>query len=175
MKKYSIVIYPAELLGEIKRIKQGLKSLIGWFNSVNSLAHFTISEFEADENQLEKVKQEVSKLIVNWQKKVILLNSFDSFTSGAFYVKPDEDSSLYLKALFKAIAVKVKEIIPNAYICTTPHLSIGRRLSEEQLQVAKDTFTSYSNSFLCDGVMIREFNPIRKQYDLKEFLRETVK
>jgi hypothetical protein len=49
--------------------------------------------------------------------------------------------------------------------------TIGRKLSEEQLQVAKDTFTSYTNSFFCDGVMIREFNPIRKQYDLKEFLR----
>ena len=171
MKKYSIVIHPAELLDEIKKIKQDLKSLIGWYSSVNALAHFTICEFWADENKLEKVKQEVSKLIVNWQKKVIVLTSFDSFTRRAFYVKPDKDSSLYLKALFKAIAVKVKEIIPNACICTTPHLSIGRRLSEEQLQVAKDYFTTYSNSFICEGVMIREFNPVRKQYDLKEFLR----
>ena len=171
MKKYSIVVHPTELLDDIKKIKQDLKSLIGWFSSVNALAHFTICEFEADENQLERVKQEVSKLIVNWQKKVIVLTSFDCYNNGAFYVKPDENSSLYLKALFKAIAVKAKEIIPNAYICTTPHLSIGRRLSEEQLQVAKDTFTSYSNSFLCDGVMLREFYPVRKQYDLKEFLR----
>ncbi|MGN0003252.1 MAG: 2'-5' RNA ligase family protein [Sphingobacterium composti] len=170
MKKYSIVIHPAELLGVIKRINQGLKSLIGWYSSVNALAHFTICEFCADETQFESVKQEVSKLIVNWHKDVILLNSFDSFTSGAFYVKPDENSSLYLKALFKAIAVKVKEIIPDAYICTTPHLSIGRRLNKEQLQVAKDTFTTYSSSFLCDGVMLREFNPVRKQYDLKEFI-----
>ncbi|WP_160068138.1 hypothetical protein [Sphingobacterium bovisgrunnientis] len=122
MKKYSILIHPAELLDEIKRIKQGLKSLIGWYSGVNALAHFTICEFWADETQFERVKHEVSKLTVNWYKDVILLNSFDTFTSGAFYVKPDEDSSLYLKALFKAIAVKVKEIIPNAYICTTPHL-----------------------------------------------------
>lgn len=170
MKKYSIVVHPAELLDDIKKIKQDLKSLIGWYSSVNALAHFTICEFKADETQFENVKQEVSQLIANWQKKVILLNSFESFTSGAFYIKPDDDSSLYLKALFKAIAVKVKEIIPDAYICTTPHLSIGRRLNEEQLQVAKDTFTTYSNSFLCDGVMIREFNPVRKQYDLKEYI-----
>lgn len=171
MKKYSIVIHPAELLGEIKRIKQGLKSLIGWYSSVNALAHFTICKFEIDESQLEKVKHEISKLIVNWKKEVIRLNSYDSFRGGAFYIKPDEESSLYLKALFKAIAVKVKEIIPDAYICTTPHLSIGRKLNEEQLQIAKTNFPNYSNSFLCDGVMIREFNPKRKQYDLKEFLR----
>lgn len=55
MKKYSIVIHPEELLDEIKRIKQGLKSIIDWFSSVNALAHFTICEVEADINQLEKV------------------------------------------------------------------------------------------------------------------------
>ena len=171
MKKYSIVVHPAELLDEIKKIKQDLKSLIGWYSSVNALAHFTICEFQSDEMQLEKVKQEVFKLIVNWQKKVIHLNSFDSYTSGAFYIKQDEDCSIYLQDLFNAVGSKVKEIIPDVYICTTPHLSIGRRLNQEQLQVAKDTFTTYSNSFLCDGVMIREFNPVRKQYDLKEFIR----
>lgn len=110
-------------------------------------------------------------LIANWQKEVISLNSFDSFTNGAFYIKPNEESSLYLKALFKTIAIKVKEIIPDAYICTTPHLSIGRRLNEEQLQIAKTNFTMFSNSFLCEGVMIREFNLMRKQYDLKEFIK----
>lgn len=75
-----------------------------------------------------------------------------------------------MQELLKAVGTKVKEIIPEAYTCTTPHLSIGRRLNEEQLEVAKRTFTSYTNSFICDGVMIREFNPMRKQYDLKEFI-----
>lgn len=56
MSKYSIVVHPSELLDEIKRIKLGLKSLIGWYSSVNALAHFTICEFLADETQLEKVK-----------------------------------------------------------------------------------------------------------------------
>lgn len=171
MKKYSIVIHPFELLDDIKRIKQDLKSLIGWYSSVNALAHFTICEFWADENQLNKVKEEVAKLVVNWQKEIVFLESFDSFKSGAFYIKPDKDSSLYLQELLKAVGEKVKGIIPNVYICYNPHLSIGRKLDENQLQIARENFTSYSNSFLCEGVMIREFNPMRKQYDLKEFIR----
>ena len=147
-----------------------MKSLIGWYSSVNALAHFTICEFWANKELLAKVKQEITKLIANWSKEVVTLNSFDAFKGGAFYIKPDGDFSLYLKVLFKTIAVKVKEIIPEAYICTTPHLSIGRQLNEEQLEVAKRTFTSYTNSFICNGVMIREYNPMRKQYDLKEFI-----
>ncbi|MBD1428023.1 MULTISPECIES: 2'-5' RNA ligase family protein [Sphingobacterium] len=141
MKKYSIVVHPAELLDEIKKIKQGLKSLIGWYSSVNALAHFTICEFWADEIQLYKVKKEVSKLVATWTIRFIILDSFDAFKGGAFYIRPDEDSSLYLQELLKAVGTKVKEIIPEAYTCTTPHLSIGRRLNEEQLEVAKRTFT----------------------------------
>lgn len=171
MKKYSIVVHPAELLDEIKKIKQDLKSVIGWYSSVNALAHLTICEFHANEIQLTKVKQEVAQLIKNWQKELVFLNSFDAFKGGAFYIKPHQDSSLYLQELFKAVGLKVKEIIPETYTCRTPHLSIGRRLNDGQLEVAKSTFTSYSNSFLCDGIMIREFNPMRKQYDLKEFIQ----
>jgi hypothetical protein len=171
MKKYSIVVHPAELLDEIKKIKQDLKSLIGWYSSVNALAHFTICEFRADEELLAKVRQEVTKLIANWRKEVVFLNSFDAFEGGAFYIKPDEYSSMYLQELLKAVGSKVKEIIPKVYTCTNPHLSIGRRLNEEQMEVAKTNLTTYSNSFLCEGVMIREFNAMRKQYDLKEFIQ----
>lgn len=171
MKKYSIVVHPAELLNEITKIKQDLKAMIGWYSSVNALAHFTICEFFADEEQITEMKQKIAKLIINWKKEVVQLTSFDSFHKGTFYIKPDEASSLYLKALFKAIAIKVKEIIPEAFTCTTPHMSIGRGLNEKQLEIAKTNFNNYLNSFVCDGVMIREFNPIRKQYDLKEFIR----
>lgn len=91
-----------------------------------SLAHFKICEFFADEEQITEMKQKVAKLIVNWKKEVVQLTSFDSFNKGTFYIKSDEASSLYLKALFRVIAIKVKEIIPEALTCTTPHMSIGR-------------------------------------------------
>jgi len=97
MKKYSIVVHPAELLDEIKKIKQCLKSLIGWYSSVNALAHITICEFWANEELLAKVKQEITKLIANWSKEVVTLNSFDAFKGGAFYVKPDENSVFICK------------------------------------------------------------------------------
>lgn len=171
MKKYSIVVHPEELLDDIKKIKQDLKSLIGWYSSVNALAHLTICEFWADDIQLMQVKEELTKLIAGWRREVVSLDSYDAFRGRAFYIKPDEYSSLYLQELLKAVGDKVKEILIGAHICTTPHLTIGRKLNEEQLEVAKRTFTSYHNSFLCNGVMIREFNPIRMQYDLKEFLR----
>lgn len=96
MKKYSIVVHPEELLDDIKKIKQDLKSLIGWYSSVNALAHLTICEFWADDIQLMQVKEELTKLIAGWRTEVVSLDSYDAFRGRAFYIKPDEYSSLYL-------------------------------------------------------------------------------
>lgn len=171
MKKYSMVIYPYTLVKEIMQIKQELKALVGWYHSVNAEAHFTICEFFADEDDLFQIKEEVTNLITKWRKQIIRFESFDSYEGGAFYLKPDEPSNIYLEELFKSIGYKVKAIIPNAYVCTSPHLSIGRKLDKNKLSIAKKTFTSYASSFLCDGVVLREFNPNKRQYELKECIK----
>ena len=171
MKKYSLVIHPEELLEDINKIKQDLKSVIGWYSSVNSLAHFTICEFFADNLQLNIVMKEVSTLISNWPTQLITLHGFGSFENGAYYIKPDEPSTIYLEELFEAVGSRVKQVIPDVYYSTYPHLSIGRRLDKAQLQIAKENYSSYSNTFLCKGVMLREYNPIRRQFDLKEFIQ----
>ncbi|WP_431242087.1 hypothetical protein ACQ9BO_19420 [Flavobacterium sp. P21] len=45
-----------------------------------------------------------------------------------------------------------------------PHLSIGRRLTPENLKIASQLFTTIDMEFLCDKIVLREFDPIKKQF-----------
>lgn len=55
MTKYSVVFMPdLQTIEAVKQLKLLLADKIGWFNSKNSLAHFTIFEFLEEENQEDK-------------------------------------------------------------------------------------------------------------------------
>ena len=49
-------------------------------------------------------------------------------------------------------------------ICNNPHISVGRKLKPENLEIAKHLFTTINTSFLCDTIVLREHNPIIKQF-----------
>lgn len=170
--QYSIVVHPFTLIEEIRNIKQELKRRIGWYPSVNSLAHFTISQFKCDSTTLQEIQKRVRDRILNWEIREILLDGFGFFeNSKTLYIRPEKHSCLYLEQLFAAVGEQVRAVVAEAYICPHPHLSIGRSLKSEQMAIANRLFNNYSGNFVCEGVMFREFNPERKQYDLKEFIR----
>ncbi len=51
MNKYSVVFMPdLQTIETVKQLKLLLADKIGWFNSKNSLAHFTIFEFLEENN-----------------------------------------------------------------------------------------------------------------------------
>lgn len=45
-----------------------------------------------------------------------------------------------------------------------PHLSIGRRLTPENLKIASELFTAINLQFECNEIVLREFNPKVKQF-----------
>ncbi len=49
-----------------------------------------------------------------------------------------------------------------------PHISIGRNLTPENIQIARDLFTAINMDFLCDALILREFDPVKKQYFILE-------
>lgn len=166
MKKYSLVVHPEGIIDRVKSLKQILKHKIGWYNSVNSLAHFSICEFELEDKEVEGLISMIYELVKNVESEEIIMNSFAFYDSGAFYIKTSQESTIYLKDLFAKICSGLSEKIKLAYQVHDPHLSIGRRLSAEQLQVAQETFQHIEERFICKGVVLRVFNPARKQYDL---------
>ncbi|HTG66540.1 MAG TPA: hypothetical protein VL859_09210, partial [Flavobacterium sp.] len=61
--RYSLVISPSEeIIALVKTMKEELAKEIGWFHSKNSLAHITINEFMATENEIEIIKKQLNTI-----------------------------------------------------------------------------------------------------------------
>jgi 2'-5' RNA ligase len=163
-KKYSVAIYPSQnVIDSVKTMKDYLKSKIDWYNSCNSVAHITICEFTIDESQLYSIKQKICKISDTFTPFQVNLNHFDSFpNSGAFFIGVTEDS----KNNFVPIMKKIHETLKSLKLKKSdePHMSIGRRLTPENLKIASELFTTIELNFLCNEIVLREFDPIVKQF-----------
>ena len=54
----------------------------------------------------------------------------------------------------------------SAQTQNNPHVSIGRGLSEKNLQIAKEMIRNINLKFLCDNLAIRKYNPDKQQYEV---------
>lgn len=165
---YSIVIQPpADVIENVKSMKDQLFKEIGWYNSRNSWAHITLNEFEFPSNEIEKIKSHLTKLVVHLSSQNVHFNHFDSFPNGAFFLAPESESKDYLKMIMRAFHQDFN--FKTAIKSNEPHISIGRRISDENL---KKAFTIYpvhpEIHFNCDRIALRVFNTDRKQFDIVE-------
>ncbi len=170
MNKFSVVFMPdPRTVALVKEMKLQLAAEAGWFNSKNALAHFTIFEFFAEEgtetplcSQLERIASEIASFNV-------CCRSFDWFENGAFYIKPDAESRTRMTLLMQQViqeSTRIKKTVTN----TTPHLSIARRLSPEQLLKARNMFTETDLSFPVNFLTLRKFDEHLKQFAIwKQF------
>ena len=163
-KKYSVAIYPSqEVIDAIKTLKDYLKSKIDWYNSCNSVAHITISEFTIDESEIDKIKQKLFKVCDTFTSFGVYLDHFGSYeNSGAFFIAPNDDSKTKLKPILKKTQDTLKPL--SLKKSDDPHLSIGRRLTPENLKIAAQLFTAIDIDFLCCEIVLRELDPIKKQF-----------
>lgn len=162
-KTYSLVIHPPEpILALVKSMKEQLADEVGWFNSKNSVGHITICEFKATEKQLENIKNRIQKVCDILTAVNVDLNEFGSFPNGAFFIAPDMDSKKIIKHIMKQFNKSL--LIPNMLKSDNPHLSIARRLKPENLAKANRMFTTINISFVCDSVVLREFDEQIKQF-----------
>lgn len=166
MKTYSIVIQPSDsVIAEVKQMKELLAKQIGWYNSKNSLAHITINEFEREEKELEKIKAKLSEITRYFKPEKVQFTYFDTFPNGAFFLKPNENSRQYLKEVMSLVHQKF--IYPTKIKSNEPHISIGRRIQPENIEIAKNLFSENPNiNFICNTIALRVFNEERKQFDI---------
>lgn len=164
--RYSLVISPSEeIIALVKTMKEKLAKEIGWFHSKNSLAHITINEFMAAENEIEIIKKQLNSICESLKPISVCLNSFDNYPNGAFFIAPDANSKIDLKQIMKHInqSFKVKALLKN----NEPHLSIARKLSPEQLASSYRLFSqAIDMNFLCNSITLRLFNPGIKQFEI---------
>ena len=158
-----------QTIEKVKQMKLLLAQHIGWFNSKNSLAHFTIFEFFEDDIkedtfclQLDRIASEINTFNVQ-------CDAFDWFDNGAFYIKPNEVSANKMSELMKQI-LKESTQIKKSIINTNPHVSIARKLSPEKLEIAQQLFTNINLEFAVRNLTLRKFDEKLKQFTLyKEF------
>jgi 2'-5' RNA ligase len=165
-KKYWVGICPPEeTVEEVAALKQELKQQIGWYASVNSKAHITFCEFFDGMGKLEAMESYLTQLCGSLQSFPVCLTHAQQLHK-AYCLYPDENSKDQLIQLMrnfhssKPFATETKSI--------HPHLSIGRQLDEEQLNVADALFRErfFDIEFVCSALTIRKFNPVKGQYDV---------
>ncbi|OXB19580.1 2'-5' RNA ligase [Flavobacterium tructae] len=162
-KKYSVVIHPSpEIIEDIKTMKEHLATKIGWFNSKNSVAHITICEFTTDDSQLDKFKQKLFNICDTFTPFQVHLDGFGSYESGAFFIAPNEESKKSLQPVMKKTQKAL--LLSNLKKSSDPHISIGRKLTPENLKVASQLFTTIAMDFSCEEIILRELDPVKKQF-----------
>ncbi len=170
MNKYSVVFMPdLQTIETVKQLKLLLADKIGWFNSKNSLAHFTIFEFLEEENKEDKFCLQLDRIASEINSFNMQCDAFDWFDNGAFYIKPNTISSIKMTELMKQVlkeSTQIKKTITN----TNPHLSIARRLSPEKLEIAQQFFKTIDLKFAVTNLTLRKFDESLKQFIVyKEF------
>nr|WP_294780425.1 2'-5' RNA ligase family protein [uncultured Flavobacterium sp.] len=164
-KTYSVVFYSKPVVDIVKEMKELLKSKVhkNWYNSCNSEAHITICEFKIDESQLDSIKLKLIKICDTFEPSQVYLDHFGSYeNAGAFFIAPNTASKNNLKPIMKKIHDTLKPL--NLKKSDDPHMSIGRRLNPENLHIASQLFTKINIDFLCNQIVLREFDPLKKQF-----------
>ena len=165
MPQYSIVISPpGTVLEQVKQLKQELRAAIGWYKSVNALAHITFNVFEAGPIQLAAWEAYLAAFTATQQPASLCFDHTASFANGAFYLAPDIASEQLLTGMMQDFHTGAPESAPVT--TTLPHMSVGRGLDRRQLAIARAVIPGVAIRFTCDDLVLRRFNPDRMQYDI---------
>ncbi|WP_029276425.1 hypothetical protein [Pedobacter borealis] len=163
---YSIVVYPhREAINDVKVLKDMLWSKVGWYNSRDSEAHVTIALFEANKCEFDFYISYIKDFCYAEKPNFVMFDHLiASEKNGAVVVLPNKSSKPYLNNLFKRFrpGLRYKKVMNG----TDAHISIGRKLHPEDIEIAQDLFEEVSLNFLCEKIAIRKFNDEIGQYEV---------
>jgi 2'-5' RNA ligase len=162
-QQYSIVILPPlEGINYVADLKNQLNARIGWYNSRNAKAHVTICEFTADTDELEYIIKDLKAIASYEVPHKLVFDGVDSYANGAVYLKPNAQTKAPLTELMARVQRNLK--VTNQYKSKAPHMSIGRKLNEENVAIALAMFADAKLDFDCGNLVLRKFSPTKKQY-----------
>lgn len=169
MEKYSLAIRPSdEIVFKVKQVKSLLRTESRTFySSQNSEAHISIFEYEAGEKQGRIVSNVFARMVSSLRPFEINYKGFNHFRNGdyyTFYIQLGALASNIIREYAFIIKKECRFSLQNK--CSVPHMSIGRRLNQDQLDIAYRLFESFEQRDFCNSFVLRKFNPLRKQYDI---------
>ncbi|MNK33535.1 hypothetical protein D3C87_520250 [compost metagenome] len=159
---YSIVIHPPdEVIEQVRELKVKLYKESGEsFSSRKSIAHITVQEFQATEDQLNKI---ILKLIKITREQEIFKAVFDKvvYSQETALFIPDNNCRDNFKKLLERIRLEIKGGIKSR-----AHISIGRKLSLEQLEISRKIFSDEVLEFHSNKIALRKFNDKIGQFEI---------
>lgn len=147
---------------ELEKLKQKLSQICDAFTPFQVyLDHFGSYDFAGaffiglNENPTIKKTQikKTQKPLIEINKKVAKPNS-------------QQIEKLVIKTKLKSLMKKTQDSlkISNMKKSSDPHITVGRKLSPEKIKIATDLFTTIESNFLCREIVLRELDPIQKQF-----------
>lgn len=165
ISSYSVVICPPpDIVTTVAVLKNRLAELIGWYESKNSAAHISIISFETDEYGIETLKEFLKRFASLQFSFTVTFNDTGSF-GKAFCLAPEESSNTKLISLMKQFHHTSPKFPAARYY--EPHISIGRNLTAEQVQIASTHIERVKMKFVGDNISLRKFNPDTRRFELE--------
>lgn len=161
--KLSVVIQPPkEIIDEVARLKQNLAAQIGTFQSLESEAHITLNTFEGAESVISIWEIYLNSFAAQQTKLNLRFNRVQAFSNGALVILGDDKTDLFLKNLIQDLYKNR----PKGFIKKSQraHLTLARKLTKEQMNVAVDLLNDVDYSFDCDALVFRKLNWESKCY-----------
>lgn len=161
---YSLAFRPGtQNLEDVKRLKMILRKILGvHYKSENSEAHISLLSYKATPAQHELILFQLRKIIGQLSPFTIQYEGFGSFkntlsTLNTLIIKLNPESEITLKNYAKRIKKSIRKyssLIQNNG--DTPHMSIARGLSDEQLILARQLPEETRSYDQCDYFVIPE-------------------
>lgn len=161
---YSIVIHPQDSIIDLfKSFKNKLYNTIGNYGSYNSIAHITILEFDATDEELRFIIEKLERITL---KEISFDAVFDkvicSDSSKTIFVLPNKNGNEILKKLL----IKIRKQIKGDSNKSNAHLTIGRKLKPEHLKKLKNIFSDIKFDFHCNRIALRKLDENIGQFEI---------
>lgn len=156
---YLIVINPSDRVNEeVKQIKSEFAKRHGRYKSLYSLPHITITNFIQSLDRNDRILECIANAVSRIPAFDVSLSGFSFFeNNNTLFIDIEDKTSLIglYSQLWKSLYLNWVPLsfFSNAY---TPHLTIGRALSNRQFSASQNEFyrRSYSNSFKAKSLTI---------------------
>ena len=157
--EYFIIISPPHLIKkEVKSIKYEFAKKNGVYTGLHSHAHITLMNFPQSEERERELAQSIRKIVSEQPCFCVLLKGFDFFpANNTFFINIKNKKPI--EKLYETLRVSLYQnrlSLKNIKKGCTPHLTIGRKLSDDQYINAYKSFSEkpYTAGFNVDSLTL---------------------
>ena len=144
IKVYGFLILiepPKNVIDYVSIMKREIRDEFGSFESENSKAHITVSNFVVTQKRMDEVLSGINRRISRFSSFELRLQNFRTFESGnTFYIGVDQSHSF--NCLINEFTSIKKEVVKTTrfFISDTPHLTIARKLNPKAIGELKKRY-----------------------------------